>query len=155
LADSRVGRIYNVLSHNVAAIEKRLFGDAAKLTAVDGINKAGNQRIPVIIVQSSDDEVILPDSISIYAHRQKITNPNVQIIFLEGDEASGHEFVFCSKEQREYVNWAITSWKAYRAENRKTSRQQWAEKNNFDVFKANQLNIELMERINEVFKNSK
>jgi dienelactone hydrolase len=149
LAVSRVGRIYNVLSHNVSTIEKRLFGDAAKLTAVDGINKAG---IPVIIVQSSDDDVIFADSISIYAHREKITNPNLKIIYLDGEDAAGHEFVFCSSEQREYVNWAVESWRAYKSETRNATRRQWVEKTNFDVFKANQLNMELMQQINETFK---
>jgi pimeloyl-ACP methyl ester carboxylesterase len=152
LAVSRVGRIFNVLSHNVGRIEKQLFGDAAKLTAVGGINKAG---IPVMIVQSSDDDVIFPDSIAIYAHRNEITNPHVEIVFLEGEDASGHEFVFCSQEQREYLNWAITNWRAYGATNRNASRNQWAIENNFDVFKANQLNMELMQRIDDFFYNAR
>ncbi|MCL2410624.1 MAG: lysophospholipase [Treponema sp.] len=148
LAVSRVGRIYNILSRNVAAIERQLFGEAAKLTAVDGINRANT---PFMIVQSSNDDVIFADSISIFAHRDKITNPNVEIVFLDGDDVSGHEFVFGSREQREYIKWAAASWRTFRTENRNATRHQWAEKNNFDVFKANQLNMELMEQINIFF----
>jgi len=148
LGVSRVGRLYNILSRNVEVIEKRMFGDAAKLTAVDGIN---NVNIPVMIVQSSDDDVIFANSISIYAHRNKVTNPRAEIIFLYGENASGHEFVFCSDKQREYLDWAVASWRAYRAANRNASRNQWAKDINFDVFKANALNIELMDRINKLF----
>jgi dienelactone hydrolase len=152
LAVLRAGRIYYLLSNQVRDIERRLFGDAVKLTAVDGINKAS---IPVMIVQSSDDDVIFADTISIYAHRSKITNPYAEIVFLYGENAAGHEFVYNSNEQREYVNWAAASWKSYKAANRNAARSQWAEEVNFNVFKANALNMELMNRINELFLNAR
>jgi len=143
-----VGRIYNLFAGNVRDIERQMFGDKMKLTAVDGINKSN---IPVMIVQSIDDDVIFADSISIYAHRDKITNPNAQIVFFDGEEATGHEFVFYSIQQREYLKWADESWKSYKAKNKNVSRFQWAKAVNFDVFKANELNAPLMERINAMF----
>jgi len=152
LGVERVGKIFNLVSRKIDDIESQLFGDVSKLTAVDGINKAG---IPVIIVQSVDDDVISAAKTSIYAHRSSITNPNAEIIFLDGENAAGHEFVFCSKEQREYISRAAASWKSYKAKNKKAKRQQWAEENNFDVFKANELNMDLMERINTMFNNAK
>jgi pimeloyl-ACP methyl ester carboxylesterase len=82
-----LGELFYILSPQTWAIEKQLFGDRVKLTAVDGINKAG---IPVMIVHSSDDEIIPVRTTSIYAHRNKITNHNVEIIFFEGENASGH-----------------------------------------------------------------
>jgi alpha-beta hydrolase superfamily lysophospholipase len=76
-----VGGIFYILTPQLWAIEKQLFGDTAKLTAIDGINKAG---IPVIIVQGSDDDVIPANTTSIYAHRSKITNPLAEIIYRDG-----------------------------------------------------------------------
>ncbi|MCL2721388.1 MAG: lysophospholipase [Treponema sp.] len=152
LGVSTVGKFFNVFSKNIRNIEERMFGETSKLTAVDGINKAG---IPVLIIQSSDDDVIFAQTSSIYAHRESITNPLAQIIYFDGEEAAGHAFVFCSKEQREYVKWTHESWKQYRSKNRRASVQQWALENNYDVFKANELNIELMDHINTFFNNAR
>ena len=143
-----VGRIYNLFAGNVRDIERQMFGDTMNLNAVDGINKSG---IPVMIAQSVDDDVIFADSISIYAHRDKITNPNAQFVFFDGEEATGHEFVFYSTAQRDYLKLADQSWKIYKTKNKNASRFQWAKEFNFDVFKANELNAALMERINQMF----
>jgi len=152
MALSQAGGIYHLISPQSWAIEKQLFGNTAKLTAVDGINKAG---IPVMIVHSSDDDVISAKSTSIYAHRNKITNPHVEIVYLDGEDATGHEFVFCSKEQKEYLKWADENWTAYKANNNNASILQWAEEINYDKSRANELNPELMERINVLFNNAK
>jgi alpha-beta hydrolase superfamily lysophospholipase len=124
-----IGGLYYILSPQTWAIEKQLFGDIANLTAVNGINKAG---IPVMLVHSSDDEVIPTDTTAIFAHRKKITNPAVEIVFLEGENASGHATVYCSKAAIEYM----TRWKG---------------EVNFDKARANELNGALMERINAFF----
>ncbi|MCL2764218.1 MAG: alpha/beta hydrolase [Treponema sp.] len=148
----KIGGFFYLFSKEINDIEKKLFGGASELTAVGGINNAG---IPVMIVQSSDDDVILAESTSIYAHRSSIVNPLAEIIFLDGENAAGHEFVFCSKAQREYVKWAYDSWNIYKSKNKNGSKKQWEEENNFDVFKANELNLELMDRINNFFENAK
>jgi predicted alpha/beta hydrolase len=82
-----IGGVYYLISPQLWAIEKQLFGDTAKLTAVDGINRAG---IPVMIVHCSNDEVIPANTTSIYAHRDKITNPLAEIIYKDGEDAAGH-----------------------------------------------------------------
>ena len=151
LSEESAGFLYRLISGRVRIIEKQLFGDAVYLTSVDGIN---NTNIPVMIIQSSDDDVIFADSISIYAHRDKITNPNAQIVFLDGENAAGHGFVFYTNEQREYANWAESNWKTYKRRKRNPSARQWEQDVNFDVLLANQLNIGLMERINEFFLNA-
>jgi pimeloyl-ACP methyl ester carboxylesterase len=149
-----VGPRYYMLHLHFKAIHKRLFGNFANYTAVDGINKAN---IPVMIVQSEDDDLILANVTSIYAYREKITNPNVEIIYLEGEDASGHIYVFCSKEQREYMTEANASWELYKRENENTQkseqelRQAWAQDFNFDKLKANELNLYLMQRVNTMF----
>ncbi|MCL2229920.1 MAG: alpha/beta hydrolase [Treponema sp.] len=84
-----VGGVFYVISSQLWALEKQLFGETAKLTAVDGINKSG---IPVMLVLCENDDIIPPDTISIYAHKDKINNPNFQSLYLEGEEAYGHYF---------------------------------------------------------------
>jgi pimeloyl-ACP methyl ester carboxylesterase len=152
LGRSEVGFLFGILKPQFWAIEKQLFGDTAKLTAIDGINKSG---IPVMIVQSSDDDVISPKTTSIYAYRNKITNPRVEIVYLDGEDAAGHEFAFCSKGQREYMKWADSSWETYKSANSNASKLQWAEEIGFDKIKANELNMELMEWIDDLFNNTK
>jgi len=149
---SMVGGIYYLLYPQFWAIEKQLFGDMAKLTAINGINKSG---IPVMIVQCSNDDVISPNGSSIYAHRGKITNSNAEIIYREGENATGHEYTFFSKEQKAYIDWAKTSWDAYKTEHNNASIAQWAKEVNYDKAKANELDMNLMERINVLFNNAK
>jgi dienelactone hydrolase len=143
-----VGGWYYMVKPQAWAIEKQLFGDIAKLSAVEGINKAG---IPVMIVHCSNDETIPADTTSIYAHRSKITNPYVKIVYREGEDAMGHSFVFCSKQQKEYYDASVKSWQTYKTEHENPSWFQWAEEFNFDKFKANELDADLMERINVLF----
>jgi pimeloyl-ACP methyl ester carboxylesterase len=147
---SSAGGFYYLLYPQFWAIQKIKFGNTMKLTAVDGINKA---TIPVMIVQSSDDDIISPATTSIYAHREKITNPYLEIIFFDGADAAGHEFVFYSKERREYIKTANENLQKYREANENASLSQWAEEYNFDKMKANEFNGELMERINMFFNN--
>jgi dienelactone hydrolase len=149
---SMVGGIYYMLYPQFWAIEKRLFGDMAKLTAIDGINKSD---IPAMIVQCANDDVITPNGTSIYAHRGKITNSNALIIYREGENATGHEYTFCSKEQKAYIDWAKENWKAYKAEHNNASIIQWAKEFNYDKAKASELDIDLMEQINVLFNNVK
>jgi pimeloyl-ACP methyl ester carboxylesterase len=147
-----VGRIVFVFSPQVKAIEKQLFGDTAKLTAIDGINKAD---IPVMIVQSSYDKVIPATTTSIYAHRDKISNPLVEIVFLDGETATRHEYILCSKAQHEYMARAGESWERYKAIHENASQLQWANEKHFDKDLANELDPELMDRVNNFFNNSK
>jgi pimeloyl-ACP methyl ester carboxylesterase len=152
-----VGGIFYVLTPQFWAIEKHLFGSAANLTAVGGINKSN---IPVMIVQSSDDTVIKADTTSIYAHRTKITNPHVDIVLFDGENVTGHEYVYRSKAMEEYRETAQTDFEEYQARNQiekatNADLAKWAEGYGFDKFKANELNPELMERINDLFINAK
>jgi pimeloyl-ACP methyl ester carboxylesterase len=64
-----IGAAYYLISPQLWAIEKQLFGNMAKLTAVDGINRAG---IPVMIVHSSNDAIIPAATTALYARRDEI-----------------------------------------------------------------------------------
>jgi len=95
-AVAEVGGIYYLMSPQIWAMEKQLFGDTAFLTAVGGINKS---HIPVMIVLCSDDDIVPVNTISIYAHRGSITNPHVEIVYLDGENAFGHYFKYYPKEE--------------------------------------------------------
>jgi alpha-beta hydrolase superfamily lysophospholipase len=145
---STAGGFYYFLSPQFWAIQRLRFGSTMKLTAVDGINKAA---IPAMIVHSSEDKLISAKTTSIYAHREKITNPYVEFIFFDGDDAPGHEYVFCSKERRKYIRLVNEDLQKNQVKNANLS--QWAKDFGFDKIKANELNGELMERINLFFNN--
>ena len=146
-------KLYFLIKPKFRKIEMKRFGDVTKLTAVDGINKSG---IPVMIVQSSDDNVITAEKTSIYAYRAKISNPNVVIVYKEGDEATGHERVFGSLKRKEYAKWVNENWKEYYEKDPENATLlQWAKEINFDKFLANELDADLMERINKLFNNAK
>ena len=146
------GGFYHLLSPHFWTIQRLRFGKTMKLTAVDGINKAG---IPVMIVHSSDDRLISPNTTSIYAHREKITNPYAEFVYLDGDDAAGHEFPFGSRERREYIRTINENFRKYHAENENASFSQCVKQYGFDKIKANELNGELMERINIFFSNAR
>ena len=149
------GNAFYLFTPQTWAIEKQLFGGKVKLNAVDGINRAG---IPVMIVHSSDDEIISAKKSSIYAHRNQINNPNVEIVFFDGENASGHERVYGSKKATEYMKLATESLEAYIAEHGYVSNAalaQWAKEYNFDKIKADELNMELMERVNDLFNSAR
>jgi len=139
------GGLFFLLGPHFWAVQRHLFGDAAKLTAIDGINKAG---VPVMIVQCRDDDIILATAASVFAHRYRITNPNVELILREG---IGHEFVFSSPAQRRYMEWVALSWSEYSARHRGASIFSWAEQSGFCKARANELDPELMERIHGFF----
>jgi len=149
---SSAGIFYYIAHPHFWAIERFRFGNTMNFSAVNGINKTV---IPVMIVHCSNDALISPQTTSIYTHRKKITNPYVEIIYLDGDDAAGHEFPFSSKEMRAYRRIANESLQKYWSENENPSKLQWAKEYGFDKFKANELNGELMERINIFFDNAK
>jgi len=152
LGTSMVGRAFYFFNPHFWAIERLRFGRTMRLTAVDGINRAG---IPVMIVHTSDDRLVSSKTTAIYAHQKRITNPYAEFIFLDIDDGSGHEFPFRSEASREYRRIANESLQKYWDKTENPSRAQWAKEFNFCKFKANELNSELMERINILFRNAK
>jgi len=146
------GSFYHLLAPYFWTIQRSYFGKTMKLTAVDGINKT---TIPVMIVQSADDNLIYAATTSIYAKRKKITNPRVEIVYFEGEDVSGHQHVYYSKAAREYRQTANENWQRYSAENDNASLSRWAQEYNYNKIQANELNSELMQRINLFFINAR
>lgn len=79
--------------------QRFLFGEAADLTAVDGINKSG---IPVMIIHGTEDEAITIDGAGIMAQRDKIANPSAKFVTRDEEGLNGHVTLFISDEAAKY-----------------------------------------------------
>jgi dienelactone hydrolase len=80
--------------------QSRLFGDLAKLSAVDGINHTDT---PVMIIQGNADESISYTGASIISHRAEITNPNVIFQTITAENHNGHKSMFKSDAAQNYA----------------------------------------------------
>ncbi len=80
---------------------KALFGQYSGLTAVDGINRLNKPTVPVIIIHGTEDGTIGYDKSSIISEKEKITNPSVKYLTLEG---GGHNNIFYTEEALEYID---------------------------------------------------
>lgn len=80
---------------------KSLFGKYSGLTAVDGINRLNKPTVPVLVIHGTEDGTIGYDKSSIISEKEKITNPNAQLLTLEG---KGHNNLFYTAEALEYIN---------------------------------------------------
>lgn len=83
------------------AYQTMLFGRAARLTAVDGINSADTA---VMIIHGDKDTTVSYDSAGIIAHRSEITNPNVVYRACTAENHNGHRNLFRSEAAAEYAN---------------------------------------------------
>lgn len=79
--------------------QRMLFGDAADLSAIDGINNSG---VPIMVIHGSEDEMIRYDGAGIIAHQNKITNPNVIYKTCDVENQNGHNNLFKAQAQRAY-----------------------------------------------------
>ena len=87
--------------------QKLRFGGASNLSAADGINSVD---IPVMIIHGTDDQVIAYDGASIMAHRDEITNPNVQFVTYEYPPQNGHTDLYVAKSALNYIEELEADW---------------------------------------------
>ncbi len=131
--------------------QKMLFGKAASLSAVKGINQSG---IPVMIIHGTEDEMIQYDGASIIAHKEEITNPNV--VYKICDEAgyNGHNNLFMSKAQAAYKEVVNKEYREiydqYNGEIPDEVKEEFYSK--VDKFQASELDIGFMDEVNEFFQ---
>jgi dienelactone hydrolase len=78
-----------------------IFGDSAKLNAVDGINKSG---IPIMIIHGTEDESISFNGASIISHKADISNPNVLYKVVSTPNRNRHKSLFRSDAAVNYIN---------------------------------------------------
>jgi hypothetical protein len=104
LLNEEMGRMVGPLSHAVYpfgwAYQTALFGKAARLTAVDGINSSD---AGVMIVHGAADESVFYDGASIIAQRNNITNPNVVFKTCTAETRNGHNTLLKSEAAIKYA----------------------------------------------------
>ena len=82
-----IWKLYALEKPLVIMQQKQIFGDKYNMTAVDGIN---NTDIPILIIHGTKDEIIPFDGSSIIAHKDEITNPNVEYRVYDKDGKNNH-----------------------------------------------------------------
>jgi len=83
------------------AYQTMLFGRAAQLKAVDGINSTDTA---IMIVHGEEDQTVSYEKASIMAHRSQITNPNVIYKTCRAGSRNGHMNLLRSDAAAEYIN---------------------------------------------------
>jgi len=148
-------KYYSLLPH-FWFIQKRHFGSAMKMSAVHGINATD---IPVLIIHGKTDEMVTCDTLSVYSHKDEITNQAVQYMLTEGS----HEWLYSSKAAMTYHREMEKSLEAYlsrpdvKAQLDADSgspaklKAQWAQSVQLDKFLYNEIDEDVMSNIKNLF----
>lgn len=130
--------------------QRFLFGNAASLNAVDGINKSD---VPVLIIHGTEDESVVYNGASIIAKKDAITNPNVRFMPMSEPMRNGHNNLFRSDAALNYVDEVNTVYRElydrYEQNIPYEVRQDFYA--NIDRRLAQELNLGLMGSIQEFF----
>ncbi|MGI6149351.1 MAG: alpha/beta hydrolase family protein [Limnochordia bacterium] len=132
--------------------ERLLFGKAAELTALAGLNKT---TIPALIVHGTGDKVVDFYGSGIINKREQFTNPNIQYLILDDEERNGHNNLLKSMESIAYANQLNAELRAiseqYDGEIPYEVKREFFAKVDKDLF--HEVNRELMDTINNFFLN--
>lgn len=127
-----------------------LYGKTASLDAVDALNKT---RVPVLVIHGTADTTVEFQGSAIISKRERITNPQVEFLVLDEPGRSGHNNILWSREAQAYVQELNRELRAleeqYGGEIPPPVKRQFFAQ--VDRERANELNLELMERINSFF----
>lgn len=127
-----------------------VYGKTAALNAVPALQQA---QVPVLIIHGTGDNVVSFSGSGIISKRAKITNPLVQFLALDEEGRNGHNNIFWSHECIAYVSGLNRELRAlaeqYGGELPIEVKRQFFSQ--VDRERANELNMELMERINSFF----
>ncbi len=134
----------------IDAYQKLLFGKYLEYNGVKGINSTS---IPVFIAQGQDDDVILYDKQSVYAHREEITNPNVEY-HLEKGLLGGHVTILNSIEAVVYQKQVLSDLDRLKEDNDGKSfnekKREYLKTVNHSLYSG--VNAELMDKIIKTFE---
>lgn len=103
--DSMFGKASFLLYPFIWTYNKMKFGKDSSWSAVDGINKTD---IPVLVIHGSNDEIIGFENSAIIAHKDEITNPNVEYKVFSEEGRNGHNTYFYTPEYKEYKEKVLT-----------------------------------------------
>ncbi|MBR2988203.1 MAG: alpha/beta fold hydrolase [Clostridia bacterium] len=147
-----VGKLASLPKPIINAYQKLIFGKYVNYNGVKGINSTD---APVFIAQGIDDSVITYQGQSVMAHKDEITNPNVQ--YYEGlGLQGGHESILNSINAIVYQNKVKSNLQKLKMENGgKLTRQQEIEffqSVNHQLY--SEVNCELMDKIIATFNST-
>jgi len=133
------------------AYQTMLFGRAARLTAVDGINSADTA---VMVIHGDKDKTVSYDSAGIIAHKSEITNPNVVYKTCTTENHNGHRNLFRSDAAAEYINQKNLEYRElYELYNGSIPDDVLADYyTNMDRTLASELDTDFMDEINRFFE---
>jgi len=157
LLDEQAGQVFGWLSKVMYPFEvlyqKILFGDAAGLSAIKGIN---SDDTPVMVIHGTEDSSVQYDGASIIAHKDEITNPNVVYITRNEEGRDGHNTLYRSETAVEYVSEVNEAYDELNTEYEGEIPEE--EKKVFyagvDKFRTSELDVELMDEIHQFFEDS-
>lgn len=135
------------------AYQTMLFGKAAWVSAVDGINKTDT---PVMIIHGDKDDVISYTGPAIIAHRSKITNPNAVYKTCSEEGRNGHSNLFYSEAALKYREELNEEYNElyYQYDGDIPDEVKAAFYAEVDRFLASELDPEFMDNINEFLERS-
>ena len=150
-ARNRIGFFAYVAYPVEWAYQKMLFGSAADLTAVDGIN---NTETAVLIIHGTEDQAISYSGAAIIAHRDEITNPNVVYKSCSAENQNGHSSLFRSTAATAYIDEKNAEYKQIYDQWKKkipddVKAQYYA---NVDRQLTSELDADFMNEVNEFFE---
>jgi len=147
-----MGWLAKVLYPFESIYQKVRFGDAADLSAIDGINKSG---IPVMIVHGTEDEAIKYDGAAIIAHKDEITNPQAVYKVCDTKDHNNHNNLFMSDASVEYVTEVNaeyeTLYEKYEGEIPDDEKEKFYA--GVDKFLTSGLDMDFMNDVNTFFEN--
>ena len=146
MADAGLPKVF------LEAYQKVLFGKYADCSGTQGINST---TIPVLIAHGTDDKIISYSGQSIIAHKEEITNPNVEY-YVESGVQGGHDSIWHSKRSAEYkeeINAKLAEIKKIKDDKeRETAMKELTESVDNDLY--SEVNEELMSNIVRMYNDA-
>lgn len=129
------------------------YGNKTNLSAVDGIN---NTDTPVLLIHGEQDTTILYDGEATIAHRDEITNPNVEYKTCDKELQNGHNNLFISLNAIQYMEELNEEYRpiyeSYNGEIPDEILQSFY--GNIDKFRASALDEEFMQDVLDFYERS-
>lgn len=135
------------------AYQRLLFGEAAELTAAEGIRRTNAK---VLLIHGEKDEMISYERTSIISHREEIDNPNVTYRTCREEGHDGHNDLFLSNDAIAYTAEKNKVYKAlfdtYQGNIPDDVKASYYE--GIDRFRTGELDQPFMEEINRFLEDS-
>ena len=159
--DSHIDELVSAFSKNakpfVKALVKVMIGikyfiDQGIKCDLKAHNVLKKTNIPTFVIHGTNDELVPFDKVSIISKKDKINNEMVEYLEMSEENHSSHNSVIASTRCVEYQKekYAIYQKAMEECHNHKKARDTMVEKD-FDVFKFNEANPELMNIIDEFY----